>query len=305
MGLERGRRKGVLIEEENGRTSPYSKGILAQRLMVSGISRDKAYEIARKIEEKLTSKGIERIKQEKLQEIIYETIKEEVGEEEADRYKLWIKIKRKKEPIIILLGGATGCGKSTIASELAYRLGIRHVVGTDAIREVMRRILSKELMPFLHESSYTAWRAIHVPIPPTYDEMIVGFEEHAKHVVVGIEAVLRRALVEGMNMIIEGVHIVPGFIKKEFTDLPNVIPIILYVEDSDEHKIRFYARAQEAPFRKPVEEYIKDFEAIRRIQNYLVRQAEIYGVPAIKNESMEETVERIIGIITERLKRLV
>ena len=59
-------------------------------------------------------------------------------------------------PLVILIGGATGVGKSTIATQLAARLGIVRVVATDAIREVMRSMLSPELMPTLHTSSFHA-----------------------------------------------------------------------------------------------------------------------------------------------------
>ena len=45
-------------------------------------------------------------------------------------------------PLVILIGGATGVGKSTIATQLAARLGIVRVVATDAIREVMRAMFS-------------------------------------------------------------------------------------------------------------------------------------------------------------------
>ena len=70
-------------------------------------------------------------------------------------------------PLVILIGGATGVGKSTIATQLAHRLGIVRVVATDAaIREVMRAMLSAELMPALHVSSFQADRAAPRAAPP-------------------------------------------------------------------------------------------------------------------------------------------
>jgi len=35
-------------------------------------------------------------------------------------------------PIILLVGGATGTGKSTVATDVAYRLGITRVTSTDS-----------------------------------------------------------------------------------------------------------------------------------------------------------------------------
>ena len=37
-------------------------------------------------------------------------------------------------PLIVLVGGATGTGKSTVTTEVAYRLGITRVTSTDFVR---------------------------------------------------------------------------------------------------------------------------------------------------------------------------
>jgi 2-phosphoglycerate kinase len=51
-------------------------------------------------------------------------------------------------------------GKSVLASALAYRLGITHIVPSDAVREVFRATLSKDLLPTLHQSTFEAWKAL-------------------------------------------------------------------------------------------------------------------------------------------------
>ena len=50
-------------------------------------------------------------------------------------------------PIVILIGGATGTGKSTVATEIAYRLGITRVTSTDFIRQTMRAFFSLNSVP--------------------------------------------------------------------------------------------------------------------------------------------------------------
>ena len=62
--------------------------------------------------------------------------------------------------MILLLGGATGAGKTALAQEVAHRLGIAGLVSTDAIRQIMRIMLSKDLVPAIHASSYDAWRGM-------------------------------------------------------------------------------------------------------------------------------------------------
>ena len=59
-------------------------------------------------------------------------------------------------PVILLVGGGTGTGKSTVATEVAYRLGITRVTSTDFVRQTMRAFFSKEFMPSIHYSSFEA-----------------------------------------------------------------------------------------------------------------------------------------------------
>src|SRR2546430_4388708 len=63
-------------------------------------------------------------------------------------------------PIILLLGGATGTGKSTVATDVAYRLGVTRVTSTDFVRQTMRAFFSEEFMPAIHHPSFAAGRAI-------------------------------------------------------------------------------------------------------------------------------------------------
>src|SRR6266540_4241882 len=66
-------------------------------------------------------------------------------------------------PIILLVGGATGTGKSTVATEAAYRLGITRVTSTDFVRQTMRAFFSEEFMPSIHYSSFEASTGLREP----------------------------------------------------------------------------------------------------------------------------------------------
>ena len=101
--------------------------------------------------------------------IVGEKLKEE-DIEIAEKYGMWKRLRRCRDPLIILIGGASGVGTSSIAFEVDNRLGIRNMISTDMIREVMRKIVSKELLPTIYESSYTAYRSLRIPPPPELDE---------------------------------------------------------------------------------------------------------------------------------------
>jgi 2-phosphoglycerate kinase len=61
-------------------------------------------------------------------------------------------------PLVVFCGGTSGCGKSTLANLLASLLGIRTIVSTDSVRELLRGQCSPEECPELFSSTYEAWR---------------------------------------------------------------------------------------------------------------------------------------------------
>src|SRR5207302_2322802 len=99
------------------------------------------------------------------------------GDRYAKNFVRWQQVEGLDIPLVLLIGGATGVGKSTIATQIAARLGIVRVVATDAIREVMRALFSKELMPTLYTSSFDAGTALRERAPRGDDPVIVGFRE--------------------------------------------------------------------------------------------------------------------------------
>src|SRR5204863_1051280 len=153
-------------------------------------------------------------------------------------------------PLVVLIGGATGVGKSTIATQLAARLGIVRVVATDAVREVMRAMLTSALMPTLYTSSFDADSALREPPPRPADKVIVGFREQAVAVAVGVQALIQRAVVEGTSIVIEGAHVVPGFFDlTPYAGSVVAVPVVVTVDDEDLHRSHFVARAADSSIR--------------------------------------------------------
>ena len=149
--------------------------------------------------------------------------------------------------MIILIGGATGVGKSTIATQLADRLGMVRIISTDTIREVMRAFFSRSLMPAIHYSSFDADRAVRIPLGEGLDSHVAGFMEQVEMVNVGLQAVLDRAIKERTSMVIEGVHIVPGMIHGAGPRIKEalILPMVVAVADPDLHRSHFLVRERE------------------------------------------------------------
>ena len=276
---------------------PFSKGILARSLNVADIGSLRAHEIASDIEAELVKRDISEISNSELAEVVLNHL-ESVDLNIANKYKNWRSLRNSKKPLIILIGGASGVGTSSMAFELANRLRLKNLISTDMIREVMRKIVSKDLSPVIHKSSFDAYESIRTP-SIRIDSVIEGFISHVDVVNVGIEAIIERSVKEGISTIIEGVHIVPGFIRKDLIDNNNIIIFTLTVDDEESHKQRFYSRCRQPWVKRSLERYMENFDTIRKTQRFLVEQAKIHDSRIINNVDINETIDIMVSDILE------
>ncbi|RAP52110.1 MAG: 2-phosphoglycerate kinase [Methanosphaera sp. SHI613] len=282
---------------------PFSKGILSKSLIRAEVEPERAYAIAAEIEESITNEGKDVISITDLIQRVKLCLEEE-NPVLAKKYTIWKEIKRSEDPLIILIGGASGIGTSSISFELANKLGIKNMLSTDMIREVMRKIVSKELCPTLFESSYTAADSLRTPAPPEFDKVLLGFKDHVETVSVGVNGVVERAIKEGISIVIEGVHIVPGFISEDLLNTPNVHMFILTLSDEEIHKSRFYSRCRQLWARRPLKRYLKHFTPIRKTHDYIASEARIHHVPVIENIDVTTTIDSMIEhILNEKQQK--
>lgn len=296
--MNEGRRKNIFIADRD-HNLPYSKGLTASSLMVTGLTPATAYSVANKIEDALMELGEESVSQETLRDLTVEILRREAGDRYAEALTKWQSVAELDKPLIILIGGATGVGKSTIATQLANRLGITRVVSTDAVREVLRSALTKQMFPTLYASSFQADKAVRQPIPHSGDRLIIGFREQAAAVAVGTQALIDRAIAEGTDIILEGAHLVPGFLSDADTEDAVIVPLLLTIEDEELHLSHFYVRNRDTRSR-PSRRYVANFKKIRRIQRYMVSSALMRGVPTIEHYDFDETLSQMIDHVIRK-----
>ena len=203
-----------------------------------------------------------------------------------------------RKPYVILIGSASGIGKSTIAAELAKSLNIKHLIESDFIRAVVRGIIGKEYAPALHSSSYDAYKHLRNKNRyESYDELVsAGFDEHAASVIPGLEKIIQRAITDYDDIIIEGVHLVPGLIDiEQFKDYANIYFFVLS-SDEESHKERFVKRAVEI---HRGGKQLDFFRENRIIHDHLIKQAEANDVNIIKAEAIDKTLDKILTIINK------
>jgi 2-phosphoglycerate kinase len=288
----------VLSDGEPG--LPYSKGLWASELMVTGLSPFRAYQVAERVEDRLKDRKVASVTRGELEDLTVDVLSDLAGERYATNFLRWREVKSLDMPLVILIGGATGVGKSTIATQLAVRLGIVRVVATDAIREVMRALFSSALMPTLYTSSFEADSALREPPVRPIDRVIVGFREQTSAVAVGIHALVERAAVEGTSVVVEGAHVVPGFFDlTPYEGRVLAVPVVLTVDDEEQHRTHFVARSSDSSAR-PFERYMRGFPNIRRVQKYIKSQALSHNVPVIPSYNIDQALAAIIDLVVER-----
>jgi len=192
-----------------------------------------------------------------------------------------------ERPLVLLVGGATGTGKSTLATEAAHRLGITRVTSTDFIRQTIRAFFAPDVMPSVHYSSFEG--------EPT----IATFLDQTEKVLVGVGAVLGRALAEAWSIVLEGVHLVPGLVPEQIEGAV-VVHAVLRVESEDVHRSRFHVRDASTGGTRPMEKYLQRLGAIRKIQEYLVDEAERVGVPVIEGTNRERAIAELMELVLAR-----
>jgi 2-phosphoglycerate kinase len=292
-----------LVDEHD--VTPFSKGLMAQTLMSTGLAPELAYNVAAAVERRLRRRGPAALTLADLQRIARDQLGPERGDVLIERFRQWQTLRRLETPLIVLIGGATGVGKSTLATQLAHRMGITRVIGTDMVRQTMRAFFAAELMPAIHTSSFNAASAVRVPVPRETDLSKMGFIEQTKAVSVGIEALVRRGIDEAQRMVVEGVHLVPGYLDRSRWGEAIVLEFLVAITDKERHRGNFTVREWETGGIRPLRRYMEHFAEIRRIQKYIVGRAQALGVPIVDGPSLDDNLSEVLGLILRRVEEAV
>ena len=297
------RHGGRELDFLGGKAVPYSKGLMARVLVTVGVPEDRAYELARRTELDLAQRGSTSVDLDRVRELAVDLLGEDKGTRAVRRLRRFRDLQEIDLPLILLVGGGTGTGKSTVATEVAYRLGITRVTSTDFVRQTMRAFFSQEFMPTIHFSSFEAALGLSkAEEEESGDAALLGFLDQTRNVLVGVEAALQRALDEGWSMVLEGVHLVPGMLATEL-ERAVVIQCVLAIHDEEIHRTHFWSRDVYSNGVRAGDKYLAGLPEIRSIQDYIVERARRNDVPVIENENVGETIGAVIELVLEQAER--
>jgi len=189
-----------------------------------------------------------------------------------------------RPPRLLIIAGATGTGKSTVAMKIAAKSKFARLLSTDAIREIMRSCDEEQKDSALHRSSFTIGGS---------NDPVIDWLETCQAVEKGIESTINRALREGIDLLLEGVHVVPSdrLIRNWIDSGGIAVGVIMVVSDEKKHKEMIKSRDAHS-FRRP-DRYIANFPRIRQIQEGLLERSKISSWPIIDISRVNSDLEKI------------
>ncbi len=297
-----------IIVNSSVRSERFSVGILSHSLEACAIPADVARKGALNVHEALLNKGVKEIDHGDLRKLIFSCLNESAGIEAANRYLSWRTFENSGKTLILLIGGVTGSGKSTLSAELAYRLDIAWTQSTDMMREIIRSYLPRQVVPTLMYSSFAAWRGLPFPRQLERKEVdspvITGFLSQINAMQPALEASISRASLESQHLILEGVHVLPTHMAmRNVGSGVIIIPVMLATMDRASLRKRFKARARVSTERKS-EKYLDHMDDIWELQSYLLNEADRVGIPIIANQSIDETIGEVLKIISDTIMKI-
>ncbi len=294
----------ILVRDSKGQITQFSREQHRRVLHSSGLSHEDSASVTSAIFSHLMKRGIGEIRSRELGLLTYRYLRAKLGPEPARRYLVLVKFLRRERPLILLIGGTAGTGKSALATEIAQRLEIVRTQSSDLLREVMRMMIPERLLPVLHISSYNAWQALPGATDsdqPDEARLIEGYRTQAQLLSVPCEAVIRRSMQEQSSLILEGVHVHRPLVGVEpKKNGAIVIPIVLAVLNRDRLRNRFKGRGREVDERR-AERYLENFDSIWRLQSHLVSEADRLQIPIVVNNHREQVVRDVMATIVGSL----
>jgi len=144
---------------------------------------------------------------------------------------------------VLLIGGASGTGKTSLSSQLAVRLGVP-IVEVDDIVEALLAMTTPDQQPALH---YWSTHPEAARLPP--DGILQLHLAVAESLAPALAAVVANHLETDTQVIIEGDYLVPGFAARDrFQDISaegKVRSIFLHEPDAEQLVANYSGREPE------------------------------------------------------------
>ncbi len=195
-------------------------------------------------------------------------------------------------PPVILLGGASGCGKTTIANLLVEELGLSHHLSTGFIRASITHLLPEPDAELLKKHTYDAYQALTAETANGRSPLMEGAIRQSLLLKPAIESCIKRAKREGIGMMLEGSHFIPGVLEP--ASLGASLLCVLDVPDREELKHR--ALSPNHTNRRLSDEQLG---RLVQLQEGILELARAHKQPVIINNDLNAAVNQIKALLNK------
>jgi 2-phosphoglycerate kinase len=196
---------------------------------------------------------------------------------------------------ILLIGGPSAAGKSTLARALAEHYGLVHL-DADLFFLTLRRAFPRDIaLPGLKQEDELFWSQ-----PP--DVLVEHYMRLSAFVCNALEAVIALQYRRHQPSVLEGGWLLPSFARQEVFDgvaMPSgaVRGLFLYEDDTEELERRRQARG-DAWARTFKDEVMLNIREMRRRHGIVLKeQAQSLGEPTLASRPLETLFDRALAAL--------
>lgn len=196
-------------------------------------------------------------------------------------------------PLIILLGGSSGTGKTTLANALVQELGLAHHLSTGFVREAVSAVLPPRKAKLLAGFSFDAWNLRGDIDDLSENRVLNGAIAQTRLLKPAIDACISRSEREGASLVMEGTHLIPGMFEPLI--LSASVFCILDVPDRSALVRRSLGSTHK---RRILDE--KQLNSIVQLQDAYVRLGKQHGLPIIVNTDLNRSVDEVKKLLSRK-----
>lgn len=191
---------------------------------------------------------------------------------------------------VLLVGGASGVGKTSVSHRLARHFGVA-IAEVDDFQALLERMTTAEQQPAVH-----FWRTHPAPDRLPAAEIVQRMLEHSDAIRPGLEAVIANRLEASTPLVLEGDFVLPALAAQaSFSGQANggrVRGVFLHEPDEQQFVANYLARE---PATGP---QVKRAQVSRLHGQWLRAEAERHGLPVVVARPWDTVLERLVAALS-------